>query len=589
VLATDALLLSGGELAPVSDEIKAELSSFLPEHWSHANPIDVLGDAEGPRYARTLEIAAKDPASDGLLVILTPQAMTESTRTAELLAPYAQKLGKPILASWMGGPDIAEGEKILNKANIPTYPYPDTACRVFTYMVQYSKRLQSLYETPALPMEKSSQAPDRAAAEKLIASVRAAGRTLLTEAESKQLLSAYNIPTVQTRVAETPDAAAKAADEMGYPVVVKIHSEVITHKTDVGGVKLNIQDAAGVREAFEQIRKSVHEKKGEFAADGQRNMLGVTVQQMVKLDGYELILGSSIDPQFGPVILFGTGGQLVEVFKDSALALPPLNTTLARRMMEQTKIYHALHGVRGRKPVDIAALERLLVRFSHLIVEQPWVKELDMNPIMASPDRIIALDARVVLHDLNTPEDKLPRPAIRPYPVQYFSTWSKDNTNYVIRPLRPEDEPTLIAFHKDLSEQNVTRRFLTNLTYDERVAHERLSRICFLDYDRELALAAVVNDDNGNRKIAGVARFAKHQGSSVADFWLIVADGSQSTGVGTELLKRLIAAAKAEKVSKLIRLEVLADDEPMHKSCNEVGGLWTPIENGRAKVEIGIL
>ncbi len=363
VLATDALVAGGGELADLSAETMKAFDEILPAQWSHNNPVDILGDAEPERYAKSLEIAAKDASIDGMLVVLTPQEMTNPTLIAEKLKPYAKGLGKPLLASWMGGAEVAAGEQILNQAGIPTFQFPDSAVRAFNYMWRYSYNLKGIYETPAIA-QNADAALQRGKAERIIRDVRNSGRTILTEYESKQLLKAYDIPTVDTRVAATEEEALKAAEEIGYPIVLKLYSLTITHKTDVGGVQLNLRDAAAVKAAFQNIKQAVTEKVGA------EHFQGVTVQPMAKLDGYELIIGSSLDSQFGPVILFGTGGQLVEVFKDRALALPPLNSTLALRLMEQTKIFTALKGVRGRKPIDLKALEDLLVRFSQLVVEQ---------------------------------------------------------------------------------------------------------------------------------------------------------------------------------------------------------------------------
>jgi acetyltransferase len=376
-----------------------ELNAFLPPTWSHGNPIDIIGDASPERYAKALEIAAKDKNSDGLLVVLTPQAMTDPTLTAEHLKPYSQLQGKPVLASWMGGEDVAEGSNILTKAGIPTFDYPDVATHVFNYMWRLTYNLHGLYETPSLPQRSAEQTHDRLEVETIIAKARGDGRTILTEAESKQILAAYDIPTIPMHIAATEDEAVQAAEGLGYPVVLKLHSETITHKTDVGGVKLNLGSADAVRDAFRSIRDAVTAKAS--AAD----FLGVSVQPMIKLDGYELIIGASPDPQFGPVLLFGMGGTLVEVFKDRALALPPLTTTLARRMMEQTTIYKALKGVRGKKSVDMAALEQLMVRFSQLVAEQRWIKEVDINPLLASSEHLLALDARVVLYGPEVSED----------------------------------------------------------------------------------------------------------------------------------------------------------------------------------------
>src|SRR5262249_34600651 len=404
VLATDALITGGGELSELTPETMEAYNQVLPATWSHNNPVDIIGDASPERYAKALEIAAKDPNSDGMLVILTPQAMTDPTRIAEQLKPIDTQEGKPVSASWMGGVDVAAGEEILNRANIPTFPYPDTAARAFNYMWQYSYNLKGLYETPALPEDSADWMPDRKLVEGILQRTRAAGRTILTEFESKQVLAAYGIPTAATFIATDAAAAVKAAEQIGFPVVLKLYSETITHKTDVGGVQLNLGNAEAVDRAFRAIETSVAEKAGA------EHFQGVTVQPMIKLkDAYELIVGSSLDPQFGPVLLFGTGGQLVEVFKDRALGLPPLNTTLARRMMEQTKIYKALKGVRGRRPIDMAALEVLLVRFSALVAEQRWIKEIDINPLLASPDGLIALDARVVVHGPDVKESDIPK------------------------------------------------------------------------------------------------------------------------------------------------------------------------------------
>jgi acetyltransferase len=566
VLATDALITSGGELTELSKETFAEFNTFLPSSWSRNNPVDIIGDATPERYAKALNTAAKDPNSDGMLVILTPQDMTDPTQIAEQLKPYANMGGKPVLASWMGGPEVAAGESILNAAGIPTFAYPDTAARMFTHMWHYSANLRSLYETPVL----APATPERTRAEKIIQDARQGGRTVLTEFESKQVLAAYGIPIVETRVAKTEQEALKAAGEIGYPVVLKLFSETITHKTDVGGVQLNLKDAEAVSAAYRRIESAVKEKAGEG------HFLGVTVQPMIKLEGYEIILGSSLDPQFGPVILFGLGGQLVEVFKDRALGLPPLNTTLARRMMEKTKIYTALKGVRGRKAVDLVELEQMMVRFSQLVVEQRWIKEIDINPMLASPDRLVALDARVVVHDLSVKEEDLPKLPILPYPSQYVSSWKmKDGKEVLIRPIRPEDEPLIVKFHETLSERTVYLRYLQALKLSQRVAHERLTRICFNDYDREMALVVETKDAaSGEAKILGVGRLRKIPGSSDGEFAILVSDDFQAQGLGTELVRRLVEVGRQEKLVKIIG-DVLQDNVVMRRVCEKLGFTMT--------------
>ena len=415
VLATDALMATGGELTVLSPDSIHQLDDFLSAHWSHSNPVDVLADADAERFVKAVGIVSKDPASDGLLAVIAPQGLADPTQVATQMAQYAHSSGKPLLASWMGGDGVAEGTAILNAAGIPTFSYPDTAARAFTYMWRYTYNLRGLYETPALVEgAESVAAGGRDKASELVQHIRSAGRTMLNEFEAKQLLACYGIPVVETRIAESEEDAVVCASQIGYPVVLKLLSNTIAHKTDVDGVHLRLQSEAQVRAAFRSIQSSVTDKVGA------QHFVGVTVQPMVRRDGYELILGSTVDAQFGPVILFGSGGVMVEVYRDHALALPPLNTTLAQRLMEQTRIFAALRGVRGRKPVNLQALEELLVRFSQLVMEQPWIKEIDINPLLATPEHLLALDARVVVHDSTVTAEQLPRPAIRPYPAQYI-------------------------------------------------------------------------------------------------------------------------------------------------------------------------
>jgi acetyltransferase len=564
VLATDALVAGGGELAELSEETMKAFDAILPEQWSHNNPVDILGDAQPERYAKSLEIAAKDASIDGMLVILTPQDMTNPTQIAEKLKPYAKGFGKPVLASWMGGAEVAAGEQILNQAGIPTFQFPDSAVRAFNYMWRYSYNLKGIYETPTLPQNTDAQL-QRGKAERILREVRASSRTVLTEYESKQLLKAYGIPTVETRIAVTEQEALQAAEDIGYPIVLKLYSLTITHKTDVGGVQLNLRDANAVKTAFQAIQQAVAEKAG------LEHFQGVTVQPMVKLDGYELIIGSSLDAQFGPVILFGTGGQLVEVFKDSALALPPLNSTLALRLMEQTRILTALKGVRGRKPVDVSALEELLVRFSQLVVEQPWIKEIDINPLLASPERLLALDARVVVHGPEMTEDHLPETAIRPYPIHLVSEWTaKDGKAVTIRPIRPEDEPAMIKFHEKLSERSVYLRYFQPLKLTQRTAHERLTRTCFIDYNREMALVAERKGEGDETEILAVGRLSKLHGRDEAEMAAVAIDAAQHKGLGTELYRRLIQIARDEKLKKVIS-NMLPENREMRAVCVKHG------------------
>ncbi len=566
VLATDALIESHGELTSLSHSTMESLNSFLPTAWSHGNPVDILGDADPERYARTLQVIANDSDIDGLLVILTPQAMSDPTATAQALGRYANVPQKPVLASWMGGEAIKAGERLLAQAGIATFPYPDTAARIFTSMWRSYYNLQAVYETPHLPSWGDTTPASGESVLAITTAARGEGRTVLTEVESKQVLRTYGIPTVETRIAPTEDEAAAIATTIGFPAAVKLHSKTITHKTDVGGVQLNLIDEDAVRRAFRNIASTVGERVGA------EHFQGVSVQPMVKLDGYELIIGCSLDRQFGPVLLFGTGGQLVEVFKDRALGLPPLNTTLARRMMEQTKILTALKGVRGRAPVDLAALEQLLVRFSHLVVEQPWIKEIEINPLLASPERLLALDARVIVYESKVGAAEIPSPAIRPYPVQYVSPWTaKDGSLLTLRPIRPEDEPLVAKFHGTLSERSVSRRYFHAMTLSARTTHERLTRICFVDYNREMVLVADrANDQTGQHEIVGVGRLSKVRGTNEAEFALLVSDRFQGQGLGTAFLDRLVTIGRDEKIDR-ISGDILPDNAEMKHICKKLG------------------
>jgi acetyltransferase len=570
VLATDALMATGGELTVLSQDTLQGLDGFLSSHWSHHNPVDVLADADAERFVKAVDIVSKDPASDGLLAIIAPQGLADPTAAATEMAKYAHTSRKPLLASWMGSEGVAEGTAILNSAGIPTFSYPDTAARAFTYMWRYTYNLRGLYETPEM-IEPAIDA--RKQVNEFVQQTRASGRTLLNEFEAKQVLASYGIPVVETRAAESEEQAVATASAIGYPLVLKLLSNTIAHKTDVDGVRLGLQSEDQLRGAFRSIRASVTEKAGP------NHFLGVTVQPMVRRDGYELILGSTIDAQFGPVILFGSGGVMVEVYRDRALALPPLNTTLAQRLMEQTRIFAALNGVRGRKPVDLSALEQLLVRFSQLVMEQPWIREIDINPLLASPDHLLALDARIVVHDSAMTAESLPRAAIRPYPAQYVWEWKlKDGTPVTIRPIRPEDEPLMVQFHHTLSERSVYLRYFCSLSLTTRVEHERLVRICFGSYDRGFALVADrMVPGTGHHEVLGVGRFsAVHRGEAEAA--VLVSDQWQGRGLGTELLAVVARVAREEKFKRLSG-EILRDNLATQAIFKKVGFKLRPMED----------
>jgi acetyltransferase len=564
VLATDALIGAGGELASLSEESMSALNKVLPPHWSHGNPVDLIGDADPERFAKTLEVLTADPGNDGLLIVNVAQGMSDSALIAEKVKAFAHTPFKPVLASWMGGVDVAAGDGILRRAGIPTFPHPDAAARVFQSMWHYSDNLRQMYETPSVVAPGGDPGASEMATG-LIERVRASGRTLLTEAESKALLAAHGIPVVETRVALTEEEAVACAGEIGYPVVLKLHSERITHKSAAGGVCLDLREEVGVREAWRAIRESATNQVGKDV------FLGVTVQPMIKGDGWEVILGSSVDGQFGPVLLFGAGGKIVEVFRDRALEFPPLNTTLARRMMARTKIYSALTGMPGRKSADLEALEHLMVRFSRLVAQERAIREIEINPLFVSSEDLLVLDARVLLYDLSVQEQDLPRLAIRPYPAQYASPWTmRDGQTAMIRPIMPEDEPLIVAFHSHLSERSVYFRYFHLLPLDRRVAHERLTRICFLDYDREIALVVERQGFEGEREIVAVGRLSKLHGKNEGEFAVLVVDSMQRQGIGKELLRRMVEIGRAEGWDALVGT-ILPENRGMVQVCRALG------------------
>jgi acetyltransferase len=603
VMAIDALMTNGGALAELSPATREALDRLLPPFWSRANPIDILGDATPERYRQTVELCVKDEHMQGLLILLTPQAMTDPTETARLMAPFARAAGKPVLAAWLGGETVQPGKELLRRAGVPAFDTPESAVRAFLHMVQYRRAQELLYETPeAVP----DFQPDAARVRRGIDAARREGRRLLTEFEAKDLLAAYDIPVVPTVTAAGPDEAAVAARELGYPVVLKLLSPTITHKTDAGGVQLNLPDADAVRNAFETIRGNAYRYArerglspspptplprgergerstppsplvGEGGRGGEGDLIfaGVTVQPMVTLQGQELIIGSSLDAQFGPVILFGAGGVLVEVFQDRALALPPLNRTLARRLMERTKIYDVLKGVRGQRGVDLMKLETLLVRFSQLVAEQADVQEIDINPLLAGPDGIIALDARVLLSDPKPTDGGRWGLAILPYPNQYTAPFRlADGSEVTVRVIRPEDEPLIVEHHALLSEQSIRLRYFGLVKH---LTRDRLIRLCHLDYNREMALVAVHTDENGPH-IWGVSRYYFDPETGSAEFALLVADPYQGRGLGHHLMQRLIEVAKDRGVKRLTGL-VLRENRPMLDLLRPLGFTATPSDD----------
>jgi acetyltransferase len=555
VSATDALMLVGGQLAPLPAELVSELDQALGGKWSGRNPVDLYSDADAARYRKAISLLAKDKHSDGLLAILSPQARTQAEETARALVtiydrPAGYPYGKPVLASWMGGDDVAEGTAVLNQANIPTYDFPDDAARLFTYMWRYQKRLRSLYETPHLPTGADEASLKRFFTGELIDEVRGSGRTQLTDYESKQILQAYGIPTLEVYLVQSADEAVARAGDLGYPVFLKAYTtEPDRLPPDLPPPKplQNVEQVLHAYAAIESAVTSSEAPQGEAA-----HFEGVLVQQILDLeDGFALRLVSYPDPQMGPILQFGLGGAVGELVTDTDLGLPPLNSTLARRMMEHTSVYQAMlaSGV-----IDMKALEDLLVRFSQLVVQQQWIKNITVNPLLILPDRRITLKAHIELYDLQTTESMLPRLAIRPYPVQYVEVYvGRDGVEFVIRPIRPEDEPMMVEFHALLSEESIYYRYFRAFDLSQRVEHERLTRLCFIDYDRTIALVVVWrNPHSGEKEIVGVGRLTRMPDPSEAEFAIIVRDDFQGKGLGTVLLRRLLQFGRDEGIERII-------------------------------------
>jgi acetyltransferase len=544
VMAADALLARNGELATLSPASLDALNAALPEFWSHGNPVDVLGDAPPERYKTATEIALKDDNVDGALIILTPQAMTDSTSSAEAIATLAAGSSRPILAAWMGGTTVEEGNACLNKAGIPTYQNPGQAVRAFMHLVSYGRNRQILYETPReLPVSFSL---DQQSIRERFAATLAGGKTLISEPICKSLLAAYGIPTTRTLVAGAADDAVRAARDIGYPVVMKIVSPNVSHKTDVGGVRLNLKTDDEVRSAFREITSSV-----ATAVVGAQ-IEGVAVQEMIhEPSGVELILGAKKDATFGAVLLVGMGGITAELLKDRVLELPPLNERLARRMLEKLRCWPLLTGYRGRPPVDIDRLLEVLVRFSYLIAEFPQLQEFDINPLIASSRRVVALDARAVRDERYS--ELTARPfehlAIRPYPEGFDrQAVLKNGLQVRLRPIRPEDEGLWHTLMASCSYETIHARFRYMF---KTTTHEMASRFCFIDYDREMAIVAELEEE-GVRKLAGVCRLVRDLEYDTAEYAVLVGDPWQGQGLGLQLTEFSLEIARRWDLRRVV-------------------------------------
>ena len=560
VMAIDRAVDLGVSVASLSAETIERLNQVLPATWSHNNPVDIIGDATPQRYHDAVTICMEDPGVDGVLVILTPQAMTQPLEVATLLVEDAEKFSKPLLTSWMGHSQIIEGRGLFAQAGIPSFSTPEAAVEAYSYITAYYRNQHLLAQVP--PPLSHHDVPDVEGARMLIESVLAERRKVLSEMESKALLSAFHIPVAKTVVVRAPNEALLMAEEFGFPVAMKINSPDISHKSDAGGVKLNLMNAAAVRAAYHEIIEEVKIHRPDARVDG------IAIQPMVrKPNGRELMVGVISDPVFGPVICFGAGGTAVEVLGDRAIALPPLNNFLVKELIRGTRIAKLLGAFRHMPPVQMEALESLLLRVSEMVCELPWLKEMDINPLIVDEHGLLAVDARVVVDYAPTSADRYAHMAIHPYPAHLVTHWQlPDGTDVTIRPMRPEDAAIEQEFVRNLSEEAKYFRFMHAV---HELSEDMLVRFTQLDYDRELALIAVT-EEKGREVEIGVCRYAINPDGESCEFALVVSDQWQHKAIGHRLMGSLFDAARSKGL-KTMEGEVLASNHNMLKLVATLG------------------
>lgn len=552
VMASDRAADLGLALAALSDETQSRLGEVLPSAWSHGNPVDILGDADATRYREAVAACLRDPGVDGVLVILTPQAMTRPLEVAEAVIEIAEQGQKPLLTCWMGDTEVASSREAFARAHVSSFRTPEPAVEVFSYLSAYYRNQKLLRQVPG-PLSHREE-PDREGAHLLVESALAEHRKVLSEIESKAVLAAFRIPIARSVVARSPNEALLLAEELGMPVAMKVHSPDITHKSDAGGIRLNLGNAQAVRSAYREILESVAESRPQARLDG------VVIEPMVvKPNGRELMVGVTSDPVFGPVITFGAGGVMVEVMGDRSVALPPLNSFLVRDLIRETRIARLLGPFRHLPPVDLDALESVLLRVSELVCELPHLREMDINPLIVDESGAIAVDARIEVAYPPAGAEPYAHLAIHPYPTHLETRWQlPDGIDLTIRPMRPEDAGIEQDFVRGLSEESKHFRFVGAL---QELTPAMLVRFTQLDYDREMALIAVLEDEGRETEVA-VARYAINPDGSSCEFALVVADRWQRRGIGRKLMEVLMDVAR-EKGMKTMEGDVLADNRNM--------------------------
>jgi len=554
VMATDALIAENGVLAELSEATFNKLNENLPAYWSKSNPVDVLGDANSKRISKAVQILFEDKQIDAVLVILTPQAMTNPTAVASELNKISEGFKKPLLAAFLGGEKMREGVKMLNDKGIPVYSTPEQAVRAFMKLVDYSRNLEILYETPKDIDVNFS--PDRVKLRESFRHLISEKENILSEDLSKSVLEAYGIKTTKPQKVSTLEELKNISENIGYPLVMKIDSPDISHKTDVGGVVLNIQDFEMLTASYNRMLTTVKEKMPDA------RISGVTLQKMVKeKDSVELILGIKRDETFGTVIMVGMGGTGAELFKDRVIGFPPLNESLAYQMLESLKIFPLLKGYRGSKPVNIDKLIETLIRLSYLAADYPEIIELDINPLLAHSDGSVALDARVVVDKSLSSSDRhsYSHLAIKPYPEEYVKkiTFS-DAKEITLRPIKPEDEPLWMDLLASCSKESIYSRFRYFFQWD---SHEVAARYCYIDYDREIAIVAEVNDKNG-KKLIGVGRLIADPNHETVEYAILINDKWQNKELGGAITDYCFEIAKKWGLKKIVA-QTTADNKRM--------------------------
>jgi len=562
VMATDRLISQGGRLVELTEDTINKLNEYLPPFWSHGNPVDVLGDATPERFSGATEIVLQDENVNAVLVILTPQAMTKPTETAQAISKLAESSAKPIMAAWLGGVSMRKGISVFNNAGIAVYETPEQAIGAFTTLSDYSKNLNMLYETPReIPVSFSYDRSELR--NKYLNEIFPKGK-VLTEDDSKMLINDYGIETTHPVIATNEDEAVKIAKEKGYPVVMKIHSADITHKTDVGGVALNLENEDMVRATYkgmiEHIKKQLPEIKIE----------GVTIQKMVDLkDAVELILGIKKDSVFGTLMLVGMGGTNAELFEDRRLEFPPLNEQLAHQMLKSLKIYPLLMGYRASKPKNIDKLIEVLIRVSYLAADYPEILELDINPLIVGPEDVMALDARIVVDEdmLGKETRDYEHLILRPYPERLIKPEKlRDGTSIILRPIKPEDEPLWLDLLASCSKESIYSRFRYDFYFD---SHEVATQYCFIDYDREMAIVAEIEME-GKKKLIGVGRLIGDPDVEVAEYAVLITDAWQHRDLGQILTNYCLEIAQIGGI-KRVAAETTKDNKAMIAVFRKLG------------------